>query len=609
MAKTRGCPVRRRRPCRREASRKPPVHGAGNPPPTTSSPGRRDAVITNWRDGTTAFEQRDLEFPATGRRTPPTSSPRYFRGPLGTPQREHSVRQMVDGVAGTITSWGAPGRLLRHRRRRRGVPGRADLPAGQPEGRLQLPVWFNVGVEPEPQCSACQPYDAGQHPERHGADRRAGRAPGHRDRRLRRPRRDRVRAVKANGDKRVFGCCSAMARSSRRPPTTWCTPCPSGGAWDLVRVDQLRPGMRLHLYPHRESADDLVGLRRRPAGRGRWRTATLVRRAGHRGVRGGPRRLAAGRRLRRPVRDRDQHLAHDRVRDRDRGGRQVQRHLQVVFPDVHQHVRTFRDRRHHPHRGAAPALRRSPTAVRVWGLLGRRHDLRCRPGSGTRPRGGRRLPSQSPDRRYVTVQRGSGRVAFAVIGERWTEDIQVLFLRLGIYSRRLRKAEPGPTAPTCSRCRSACAPAVDVPSKVRSCRPGSGDAGRLPGAGRRDVPVAPRREIVAIEDRGVQPVFDIQTSGEYLSNNIRVHNCFILSVSDTMPVDPQLVCRGGHDLQGRGRASTCRPSARPGSSSATAAGARGRCRSCAGADASAGPSSRAARPGGRQDGRAQRRPP
>ena len=66
---------------------------------------RRDAVITNWRDGSIAFEQRDLEFPATwSQNATNIVAQKYFRGPLGTPQREHSVKQMVDRVAGTITS-------------------------------------------------------------------------------------------------------------------------------------------------------------------------------------------------------------------------------------------------------------------------------------------------------------------------------------------------------------------------------------------------------------------------------------------------------------------------------------------------------------------------
>ena len=103
-----GCPVRRERPrppggLRCAACSRPRAH-----PYDELTWERRDAVITNWRDGTTAFEQRDLEFPATwSQNATNIVACKYFRGPLGTPQREHSVRQMVDGVAGTITRWGA----------------------------------------------------------------------------------------------------------------------------------------------------------------------------------------------------------------------------------------------------------------------------------------------------------------------------------------------------------------------------------------------------------------------------------------------------------------------------------------------------------------------
>jgi ribonucleoside-diphosphate reductase alpha chain len=117
---------------------------------------RRDAVITNWRDGTTAFEQRDLEFPATwSQNATNIVAQKYFRGPLGTPQREHSVRQMVDRVAGTITRWGTEDGYF---------AAAADAEAFQAElthllvnqkAAFNSPVWFNVGVEPEPQASAC----------------------------------------------------------------------------------------------------------------------------------------------------------------------------------------------------------------------------------------------------------------------------------------------------------------------------------------------------------------------------------------------------------------------------------------------------------------------
>jgi ribonucleoside-diphosphate reductase alpha chain len=117
---------------------------------------QRDAVITNWRDGSIAFEQRDLEFPITwSQNATNIVAQKYFRGPLGTPQREHSVRQMIDRVAGTITNWGVKDGYF---------AGQSDAEAFRSEltyllvnqrAAFNSPVWFNVGVEPNPQCSAC----------------------------------------------------------------------------------------------------------------------------------------------------------------------------------------------------------------------------------------------------------------------------------------------------------------------------------------------------------------------------------------------------------------------------------------------------------------------
>ncbi|MFL6185931.1 MAG: ribonucleoside-diphosphate reductase, partial [Actinomycetes bacterium] len=122
---------------------------------------RRDAVITNWRDGTTAFEQRDLEFPSTwSQNATNIVAQKYFRGPLGTPQREHSVRQMVDRVAGTITRWGAKDGYFATDEDAEAFQGELTHLLVNQKAAFNSPVWFNVGVEPEPQCSACQPYDA-----------------------------------------------------------------------------------------------------------------------------------------------------------------------------------------------------------------------------------------------------------------------------------------------------------------------------------------------------------------------------------------------------------------------------------------------------------------
>ncbi len=116
----------------------------------------RDAVIKNWRDGSTSFEQRGVEFPSSWSMNATTIvAQKYFRGTLGTPERERSVKQMIDRVADTITGWGIDGgyfadddsaEVFNHELKHLLVNQKAAF---------NSPVWFNVGVEAEPQCSAC----------------------------------------------------------------------------------------------------------------------------------------------------------------------------------------------------------------------------------------------------------------------------------------------------------------------------------------------------------------------------------------------------------------------------------------------------------------------
>jgi ribonucleoside-diphosphate reductase alpha chain len=103
-----------------------------------------------------SFEQRDVEFPkAWSQNATNIVAQKYFRGQLGSPAREHSVRQMIGRVAGTIAGWGAE----------RGYFA-TDEDAATFEAELthillhqmaafNSPVWFNVGFEESPQCSAC----------------------------------------------------------------------------------------------------------------------------------------------------------------------------------------------------------------------------------------------------------------------------------------------------------------------------------------------------------------------------------------------------------------------------------------------------------------------
>ena len=99
----------------------------------------RDAVIGNER-GKVVFEQRDVEIPKSwSQLATNVVVSKYFRGHLGTPERERSVKQLIGRVVDTITAWAAPPGLLRDRRRAAGVPRRAQAPAPAPEGGLQPP--------------------------------------------------------------------------------------------------------------------------------------------------------------------------------------------------------------------------------------------------------------------------------------------------------------------------------------------------------------------------------------------------------------------------------------------------------------------------------------
>jgi ribonucleoside-diphosphate reductase alpha chain len=117
----------------------------------------RDAVIPNFKEGGNAFEQRGVEFPvAWSQNATNIVAQKYFRGPLGSPQRESSVRQLVSRVVDTIRGWGEKNGYF-------ATPQDGQIFADElthllvnQKAAFNSPVWFNVGVPDTPQqCSAC----------------------------------------------------------------------------------------------------------------------------------------------------------------------------------------------------------------------------------------------------------------------------------------------------------------------------------------------------------------------------------------------------------------------------------------------------------------------
>lgn len=116
---------------------------------------RRDARITK-SDGTIVFEQRGVEVPAFWSQTATDIvASKYFRGQLGTPEREWSVRQMIDRVARTIASWGLKGSYFATAEDADRFAQDISWLVANQYASFNSPVWFNVGVYDKPQCSAC----------------------------------------------------------------------------------------------------------------------------------------------------------------------------------------------------------------------------------------------------------------------------------------------------------------------------------------------------------------------------------------------------------------------------------------------------------------------
>src|SRR5882762_8412072 len=118
---------------------------------------RRDARITNFRDGSVAFEQLGVEVPV-GWSLNATNilAQKYFRGTLGTPERESSLRQVADRVVDTITAWGLKDGYFADSVEAAAFADELKYLIITQRAAFNSPVWFNIGVKGVPQqASAC----------------------------------------------------------------------------------------------------------------------------------------------------------------------------------------------------------------------------------------------------------------------------------------------------------------------------------------------------------------------------------------------------------------------------------------------------------------------
>jgi ribonucleoside-diphosphate reductase alpha chain len=484
---------------------------------------RRDVVMTNWRDGSVNFEQHGVEFPASWSvNAGNIVTTKYFRGAVGTPQREWSLKQLVDRVTNVYTRTG---------REHGYFATDEDAEIFDHELKWALihqifsfnsPVWFNVGTASPQQVSACQPYDAlvstpaGLIPigklvaddavgakvyDAHGVTK--------------------IVATKANGVKPVLRLHTkaGYALDVTADHLVWRSTDQVSGRF--VPAGTLKPGDKL-LWNRRDSfgdkeissyeiaeaalagwlqSDGFVGQYDHGTNRALTIEAMTVTDAELSWVTDALDRVFPGAgRNERGVETQDQRLDCRRTR---------------LYGE---HLRDFIER---------------------WGLLTRGTQMKVASSLFTAP-----LPVVAAYLRsvfqaegFVSPRQSSTVVEVDMISEKLIKGMQQLLLRFGIFSRVGFKRDARADRHGCwtLRIQSAgdrrlFADAIGFIDPVKAEK--LERSFEKPG---REARETKRLEIDRVEQLGDMAVYDIQTeSGEYLSGNLRVHNCFILAVDDTM---------------------------------------------------------------------------
>jgi ribonucleoside-diphosphate reductase alpha chain len=116
---------------------------------------KRTALIGNEK-GVTIFKQDDVEVPKGWSQTATNIvASKYFHGKHGTGEREGSVRQLIGRVVNTVVRWGQEGGYFADDASRDAFRDELTHLLVEQKMSFNSPVWFNVGVQPKPQCSAC----------------------------------------------------------------------------------------------------------------------------------------------------------------------------------------------------------------------------------------------------------------------------------------------------------------------------------------------------------------------------------------------------------------------------------------------------------------------
>jgi ribonucleoside-diphosphate reductase alpha chain len=115
---------------------------------------KREATIGG--EGKKVFEQKDVVFPDFwSQNAVNITVSKYFRGKLGSPERETDARQMITRVTSVVRGWGEKFGYFADKKQAQAFEDELTHILVHQKGSFNSPVWFNVGTKEEPQCSAC----------------------------------------------------------------------------------------------------------------------------------------------------------------------------------------------------------------------------------------------------------------------------------------------------------------------------------------------------------------------------------------------------------------------------------------------------------------------
>ena len=484
----------------------------------------RDAVIRNYRTGEVAFEQKDVEIPKEwSQNATNIAAQKYFRGSPGTPRREHSVKQMIDRVANRYTEEGLGRGYFCDEAEARVFQDELMHLLVTQKAAFNSPVWFNVGWRPkgEEQVSACQPYHSlvstpaglipiGKLVDENAVGTKVYDAEGVTS----------VVAVQANGVREVLRIHTKAGHTLDVTADHLVWKRMGERAGRFVAAGELRAGDALEWHRRDSFGESEIDTAEIHAAA----LAGWLQSDGFVGQYRGTNRS----------------LTIEAMTVNDAELDWVNSALDAVFPDVHRHQRrvatldTKLDCRRTRLYG-----RTLESFVNRWGLRARGVSMAV-PGhlfTAPLPVVAAYIRSVFQAEGCVAIRDRSVRIGLDMISEDLVRGLQHLLLRFGIFARVRFKRDERADRKGCWSLgiqalgdRQIFADEIGFIDPIKRAK--LEYSLTLEGVPARSTK---HLEIEQIEVLGEMDVFDIQTeSGEYLSANLRVHNCFILSVEDEM---------------------------------------------------------------------------